>query len=335
MIGARRPPRPAGSQSRRRSRGWRALAVPDQLGRRAIVTGANSGVGFMTTRALAAAGAEVVLAVRDLDRGQAAAQRIRTEVPQARLRVLHLDLADLASVVDFTEDQRDAGPLDILVNNAGVMLVPRFETTQDGFERHMGVNHLGHFALTGRLWPLLAAAPGARVVSVTSIAARSARGLDHRLGRRGKNEADDYTPGSAYAQSKLAVAIFAEELDRRAKAAGVAVRSVVAHPGWSATAVEQPNDGAGRRVRLARRATAVLGSTPAHGAAPIAHAATDPALSGGELIGPRFLARGTPVAVAPPAVITDPAEGAWLWAESARLTGVDPGLPAVPVAAAG
>ena len=141
--------RTAGARSMRSGGGWRVLAVPDQLGRRAVVTGANTGVGFMTARTLAAAGAEVVMAVRDLDRGQAAAQRIRAEVPDARLRVLHLDLGDLSSVHDFAQEQNGAGPLDVLVNNAGVMLVPRPERTLDGFERHMGVNHLGHFALTG------------------------------------------------------------------------------------------------------------------------------------------------------------------------------------------
>ncbi len=327
--GADRPGRPAGGGSTRTRGGWHALAVQDQLGRRAVVTGANTGVGFMTARALAAAGAEVVLAVRDLDRGQAAAQRIRAEVPDARLRVLHLDLADLSSVHDFAQEQNTAGPLDILVNNAGVMLVPRPERTRDGFELHMGVNHLGHFALTGSLWPVLAAAPAARVVSVSSLAARNSGGLDHRLG-----EVDDYTPMAAYAQSKLAVAIFAEELDRRAKAAGSPVTAVVAHPGWSATAVDQPDDSPGLRVRFARRATAMLGSAPAHGAAPIVHAATDPALTGGELVGPRYLVRGKPSAVAPPRMISEPGEGGWLWAQSVRLTGVDPGLPEAPAPAA-
>ena len=154
---------------------WRSLGVADQYGRRVIVTGANTGLGYQTALALAGAGAEVVMAVRDLDRGQAAAQRIREQIEQAKLRVIHLDLASLASVHDFAAGQAATGPLDLLVNNAGLMLVPRRELTHDGFESQMGVNHLGHFALTAGLLPALLQAETARVVSVTSLASRRAR----------------------------------------------------------------------------------------------------------------------------------------------------------------
>lgn len=298
---------------------WRSIGVADQFGRRVVVTGANTGLGFQTSLALASAGAEVVMAVRDLDRGQAAAQAIREQLEDAKLRVIRLDLADLASVRDFADSEAASGPLDLLVNNAGLMLVPRRELTKDGFELQMGVNHLGHFALTAGLLPALLQAPAARVVSVTSIAARRARGLDHGMGLAG-----NYTPMGAYSQSKLAVALFAEELDRRLRATGSTVTSVLAHPGWSATAVDSPADNPGLTVRIGRRATAILGSSPRAGARSQVYAATAPAVSGGELIGPRLLVRGAPRSVPLTAAATDPVAAGWLWAESARLTGDEP-----------
>ncbi len=194
---------------------WHSIGLPDQVGRRVIVTGANTGLGFAVARVLAGAGAEVVLAVRDLDKGVAASLKIRHDFDEAQVRVVHLDLASLASIADFVAAQVAAGPVDLLVNNAGVMLVPRREFTADGFEMHMGVNHLGHFALTAGLLPALERSPAARIVSVTSIAARRARRLDHGLGLDG-----DYTPMGAYSQSKLAVGMFAVELDRRLQAVG-------------------------------------------------------------------------------------------------------------------
>ena len=300
---------------------WRHLEVADQYGRRAIVTGANTGLGYVSTLALVRAGAEVVMAVRDLDRGQVAAQRIRKQEPEAKLRVIHLDLASLASVYDFAQAQVDDGPVDILMNNAGVMLVPTRERTANGFERHMGINHLGHVALTARLLPALLRSPGARVVSVTSLTYARVGPLDHGLGLTG-----DYTPMRAYGQSKLAVAVFGLELQRRLHAAGLPVTSVLAHPGWSATAETQPNDDAARSVRLARRATAILGSPPAQGARAQVYAATAASLAGGELVGPRWLGRGAPAAATLAAVAADPVAARWLWNESARLTGADPGL---------
>ena len=303
--------------------GWHSLGVNDQYGRRAVVTGANTGLGFQTCLALAGAGAEVIMAVRDLDRGQDAAGRIRDRVDEPRLRVLHLDLADLASVRDFAAEQAAAGPIDLLVNNAGLMQVPRRELTRDGFESQMGVNHLGHFALTAGLLPALLQSAAGRVVSVTSIAARRARSLDRGLGLQGT-----YTPMGAYSQSKLAVALFAEELDRRLRAAGAPVASVLAHPGWSATAVQQPDDEPGITVRLGRRATAILGSSPRAGARSQVYAGTAPQVDGGQLVGPRFLTGGTPHAAKLSAAMTDRAAAEWLWQESVRLTGTEP-LPVV------
>ena len=298
---------------------WRSLGVADQYGRRVIVTGANTGLGYQTALALAGAGAEVVMAVRDLDRGQAAAQRIREQIEQAKLRVIHLDLASLASVYDFAAGQAATGPLDLLVNNAGLMLVPRRELTHDGFESQMGVNHLGHFALTAGLLPALLQAETARVVSVTSLASRRARALDHRLGLSG-----GYSPMGAYSQSKLAVELFAEELDRRLRATRATATSVLAHPGWSATAEEKAGDKPGLSVKLARRATAILGSSPRAGARPEVFAATSPDVAGGELIGPRFFIRGPARQVSLSAAAKDPVAASWLWAESVRLTGVEP-----------
>ncbi len=298
---------------------WRSIGLPDQVGRRAIVTGANTGLGFAAARILAAAGADVVLAVRDLDKGVAAAQRIRDDVDEATVRVVHLDLASLASVADFVAGQAARGPVDLLVNNAGVMLVPRREFTVDGFELHMGVNHLGHFALTAGLLPALERAPAARIVCVTSLTARRSRHLDHRLGVAG-----DYTPMGAYSQSKLAVGLFAVELDRRLRAAGSRAACLLAHPGWSATAVSSPDDHPGRFVRLARRATAVLGTPPAVGARPEVAAAVSPEFPGGVLVGPRLLIRGAPTAHRAPRAMTDPADAGWLWSKSAELTGVEP-----------
>jgi len=298
---------------------WRSIGLPDQVGRRAIITGANTGLGFAVARTLAGAGAEVVLAVRDLDKGVAAAQRIRDDLDEAKVRVAHLDLASLSSVADFTMAQEAQGPIDLLVNNAGVMLVPRREFTVDGFEMHMGVNHLGHFALTAGLLPAVERASAGRIVCVTSLAARRSRRLDHRLGVAG-----DYSPMGAYSQSKLAVGLFAVELNRRLVAAGSGAICLLAHPGWSATAVSQPEDGAGRFVLLARGATARLGTRPGLGARPEVAAATSPAMPGGVLVGPRFVVRGGPTARRAPRAMADSGEAGWLWSRSAELTGVEP-----------
>jgi len=299
---------------------WHSLDVPDQYGRRVIITGANTGLGYQIARVLAGAGAEVVMAVRDLDRGQAAAQRIRDQVNDAKLRIIHLDLADLASVHDFAATEAAAGPIDLLINNAGLMLVPSRVVTRDGFESHMGVNHLGHFALTAGLLPALLQAEAGRVVSVTSIAARRARGLDHGLGLTGT-----YTPMGAYSQSKLAVALFAGELDRRLRATSASVTSVLAHPGWSATGVPgRPDDRPGPTVRFSRHVTAILGTSPRSGARSEVYAATAPEVDGGSLIGPRLLVRGRPRAVSLPRAAADPDAARWLWSESVRLTGAEP-----------
>ena len=209
---------------------WSEAEIPDQSGRTVVVTGANSGIGFHAARGLAGAGADVVLAVRDSERGEAAAQRIRADSPDARLTVMALDLADLASVRAFAAAHAERRPdgLDLLVNNAGVMALP-YRRTADGFEMQLGTNHLGPFALTGLLLESLLRRPQPRVVTVSSGAHRS-----------GKIAFDDlqserrYRKWRAYGQSKLANLLFAYELHRRATGAGLPLRSVAAHPGWAA-----------------------------------------------------------------------------------------------------
>lgn len=298
------------------------MSLPDQTGRRVVVTGANAGLGYITARTLAGAGAEVVLAVRSLEKGDAAATKIRTAHPLAQVQVAHLDLADLSSVRRFAEARSAAGRLDLLVNNAGVMLVPTRQLTHDGFELQMGVNHLGHFALTAQLMSVLAESaprgesPGGRVVSLTSIAHRTTGTLDPRMGVHGP-----YASFDAYSQSKLACALFGFELDRRLKAAGASTISVVAHPGYSATELFTRNEHPSLVDRVTGLMTPIIGSKPEHGAQPQIFAATDETLTGGELIGPRFLFRGKPVRELGKSNARDTSSAVWLWEQSEELTG--------------
>jgi NAD(P)-dependent dehydrogenase (short-subunit alcohol dehydrogenase family) len=295
-------------------------SIPDQTGRTAVVTGANGGLGLETARALAAKGALVVLAVRDQDKAAAAVQEIRSETPDARLELVTLDLASLASVRAAAE-QVLAGHehVDLLLNNAGVMATTE-RRTEDGFELQLGVNHLGHWALTALLMPALLAAPRARVVTVTSTAHHSGRPLDpdnpHLHGR--------YAPWRAYGQSKLANYHFGLGLDRELRRAGRAAQSLVAHPGLSHTDLQVRTvreGGGGRSGPFWRWAAAATGMTPAQGALPQLRAATDPAANGGELYGPRFVNNGPAVRLP---VLRPGADAAiaTLWAVSERETGI-------------
>lgn len=288
----------------------------DLTGRRAIVTGANTGLGYQTAGSLAGAGATVTLAVRSLQRGDAAAERIRAARPNADLRVSELDLADLVSVRKFAADEVARGPLHLLVNNAGVMLVPSRQYTVDGFEQQMGINHLGHVALTAGLLPALLAADRPRVVAVSSIAHRFAGALDRSLGQSGK-----YTPMGAYGQSKLANLLFVAELHRRYSAAGLL--AAAAHPGWSATELFSKDDHAALSVRFARKATALLGTSAQTGAQPQLYAATAPGLVGNEFVGPRFWLWGPPSAGGRSGAAKDAEAARWLWDTSNELTGAD------------
>lgn len=297
------------------------MALPDLTGRRAVVTGANAGLGFVSAKALAEAGAEVVLAVRNLEKGTEAQERLAQSGLGDRVSVARLDLADLGSVQGFAAEQLAAGPLDLLLNNAGLMMVPERQLTPAGFEVQMGVNHLGHFALTALLLPALTAAPAGRVVSLTSLAHRMAGPLDPRLGTAGT-----YRAFSAYAQSKLACALFGFELDRRLRKAGSPVISVVAHPGLAATELFTRH----QHQRLSDRLlafTPLVGSSPAHGAQSQLRAATDPTLKGGELIGPRFLIRGGPVREVPAAAARNWSAAMLLWDLSVSLTETPFDLP--------
>jgi NAD(P)-dependent dehydrogenase (short-subunit alcohol dehydrogenase family) len=289
---------------------WTARDMPDLTGRVAVVTGANSGLGFETSLELARHGAHVVLACRDETRGREALGRITAQVPDASLELALLDLADLTSVRKFADAffaERDR--LDVLVNNAGIMALPERRTTADGFEMQFGVNHLGHFALTGLLLPVLVKS-SARVVSVTSFA--------HRMGRITWDDLHSergYRKWSVYGHSKLANVLFTLELDRRARAAGTGVVAAVAHPGFAATHLQDNTSFSPLRV---------FAQSPAEGARPVLYAAVAPDVTGGEFFGPdRFFGlRGHPQRVKAAARGRDLETARRLWEVSEELTDV-------------
>jgi NAD(P)-dependent dehydrogenase (short-subunit alcohol dehydrogenase family) len=299
---------------------WRPEAVPDLTGRTMIVTGANSGIGLEAARQLAARGAAVTLAARDLAKGEAALADLATTAT-GPLELAELDLADLASVRDFAKGWRDAHPegLDVLVNNAGVMAIPRRETV-DGFEMQLGTNHLGHFALTGLL--LDALTEDGRVVTVSSGA--------HRMGRMDFDDLQGerrYQAWRAYGQSKLANLLFALELHRRAEAAGLVLRSIAVHPGWAATNLQAVGPSArGNRLEglLVGLGNRVLAQSAQAGAWPTVMGATDPDVPSGAFLGPTqlFHQRGLPGYETPSVAARDVAVAGRLWEVSEALTGV-------------
>jgi NAD(P)-dependent dehydrogenase (short-subunit alcohol dehydrogenase family) len=309
---------------------WTDAQIPDQSGRTAVVTGANSGIGFQAARRLAQHGARVVLAVRDADRGEAAAERIAMDGGAPRPEVRRLDLADLASVRAFAEGFGE--PLDVLVNNAGVMALPR-RTTADGFEMQLGTNHLGHFALTGLLLDRLLERPGARVVTVSSGAHRMGRvRFDNLQGER------HYQRWLAYGQSKLANLLFAAELQRRATAAGLDLLSVAAHPGYASTNLQVRGaqmDGSALKEHGAVLLNRLVGQSDDMGALPTLYAATSPDVRGGGYFGPDgpFESRGHPRPVGRSGAARDPETARRLWEVSEDLTGVRY-LSATPAASA-
>ncbi|AQZ61007.1 short-chain dehydrogenase [[Actinomadura] parvosata subsp. kistnae] len=278
---------------------WTPSSMPDLTGKRAVVTGANSGIGLPTALELARHGAHVIVAARNPVKGEEAVRQILREVPGAQVELGVLDLADLGSVRRFAAG---VDALDLLVNNAGIGLVPR-QQTKDGFELQFGTNHLGHFALTGLLLPRLAERPGARVVTVSSDAHAAGRidfddlGLERGYGRM-----------SAYARSKLANLLFALELQRRADRAGVDLKSTAVHPGTVATNF--------MRVGPLQPLVRLLLKSPATGAVPSLYAATSPDVRGGEYWGPG----AKPMRASATARSEELA--ARLWEVSAELTGV-------------
>jgi NAD(P)-dependent dehydrogenase (short-subunit alcohol dehydrogenase family) len=288
-------------------------------GKRVIVTGASSGIGLETAAALAAKGAEVVLAVRDTAKGERALGQIRTVHPGANATVMRLDLGDLSSVKEFAEQfSARHDRLDVLTNNAGVMLPP-YRRTRDGFELQFGTNHLGHFALTGRLLPALLAAPKARIVTVSSIAARRGRiDFDNLDGEKG------YRAMAFYAQSKLANLLFAVELQHRLQRNGASAISVCCHPGVAATNLM--SRGSGKQAGWFMNFLMGLAAQSADmGALPTLYAATQPDLRGGEYIGPhgRGGRKGYPTATAEVSTLFQAPVAERLWEVSEKLTGVE------------
>ena len=301
---------------------WTAANIPDLAGRTAVVTGANSGLGFATARALAEHGATVVVACRDEGRCAAAVARLREALPTERLEPMLLDLADFDSVSAFSRRVKDQfGALDILVNNAGVMAPPKRLVTAQGFELQFGTNHLGHFALTAHLLPLMLRSSGARVVTVSSIA--------HE---QGVIDFDDlqsqrrYTPYGSYGTSKLANVLFMLELDRRLRRAGSETASVGAHPGFSSTCLQATGPFIGAKPLkswLVLAGVRVIGQSAERGAEPQLYAATAPGVVGGEYFGPRWRIFGHPVPAAMSKRSRDETVASRLWDVSKELTGVD------------
>ncbi|WP_328426549.1 oxidoreductase [Streptomyces sp. NBC_00443] len=287
---------------------WDATSLPDLSGRTAVVTGANSGIGLTAADALARSGAHVVFAVRDLDRGRAAAATVTGST-----EVRRLDLADLASVREFA-DAWQGRPLDLLINNAGVMMLPQ-QRTADGFEMQFGTNHLGHFALTNLLLPYVTD----RVVTLSSGAHRW---FGARIRFEDLNWASDYDPNRAYAQSKLANLLFTLELQRRLTESGSPVRALAAHPGYAATNL-QSHAGSPLMRAFMRIGNRVFAQDDKAGALPTLYAATQD-LPGASYVGPDGLGemRGAPTLVGRTAAASDAAAARRLWTVSEELTGV-------------
>ncbi len=297
---------------------WTADRIGDQSGRTAVVTGANSGLGLVTSRELARHGARVVMACRNKAKGRAALERVAAEVPRAELELADLDLSSLESVrACAAEINRREGGVDLLINNAGVMATPK-RTSADGYELQLATNHLGHFALTGLVIGSLEGRENARVVTLSSGA--------HRIG---KIDFDDlqgerrYRRWRAYGQSKLANLLFALELDRRLRAAGSSIESVAAHPGYAATELQSSGPPALDTV-LMRFSNAVFAQSAEMGALSELYAATEPGIAGGSYVGPDGFAeqRGHPELVGSAAAARDERVARRLWEVSEELTGV-------------
>jgi NAD(P)-dependent dehydrogenase (short-subunit alcohol dehydrogenase family) len=298
---------------------WTATDIPALAGKTALITGANSGIGYQAALELARHGAHVYLACRNAEKGHAALSRLHVEAPGASAEVVLLDVSSIADVKRFAaEFLADHPTLDLLINNAGVMAFPTRQVTPEGFERQFATNHLGHFALTGLLLPALGATPAPRVVTVASLAHRS-----------GKIDFDDlqmeksYKPWDAYGQTKLANILFARELARRS--AGTGLLSLAVHPGVSQTSIVDNGPGANDlKTKLIFTFGKFLTQTDAAGALPTLYAATSPHAHSGEYIGPDGIGelKGSPVVVKPRANALDEAVGKRLWDVSEKLTGV-------------
>ena len=291
---------------------WTFGDMPDQTGRIALVTGANTGIGYETALAFAGRNATVVMACRSLEKGAEARDRILSQAAEADVQLMHMDLGSLTSVRKFADAFRDqSDQLDLLINNAGVM-VPPFTKTEDGFELQFGVNHLGHFALTGLLLSLISSTPRARIVTVSSEAHRRCKiDFDNLNGEK------SYSSWPFYGRSKLANLLFTNELQRRLGAAGHSTLAIAAHPGWTATDLQ-------RHTGLVNSLNGVFAMPSDQGALPTLFAATAPDVSGGGFFGPDgiFNMRGYPTEVRAAGRAHDLDTAARLWQISEQLTGV-------------
>jgi NAD(P)-dependent dehydrogenase (short-subunit alcohol dehydrogenase family) len=303
---------------------WNAADIPDQRGRSVVVTG-TGGLGLETALALARAGCDVTIAGRNPLKGADAVSRVQSAVPDAAVRFEKLDLADLSSVASFARQmESDREGLDILVNNAGIMVPPRRQETRDGFELQFGTNYLGHFALTAQLMPLLSKGSDARVVTVSSVAARSGK-----IDFGDVNSKKMYRPMQAYSQSKLACLMFALELQDRSRAAAWGVSSIAAHPGVSRTDLLHNAPGRNSLQGLARTFLWFLFQPVAQGALPQLFAATSKEATPGGYYGPDRLGetRGHPQSERIPPQALDRVTGRRLWELSQRMTGLEIHLP--------
>ena len=300
---------------------WNTSHIPDQTGRSVVVTGANSGIGYVAARELARRGARVLLACRNEARGIAALERLRSEVPDAKVEFRPLDLADLSSVRRFATglDDFDGDRLDLLINNAGVMALP-YRTTADGFEMQFGTNHLGHFALTGMLLPKLLATPGARVVSVSSMLHTLAD-----VDLSDLNSERKYSRWIAYGRSKSANLLFVHELSRRLATAGSQVIAAAAHPGYASTNLQTAGarmEGRRSAERLIELGNQAIGQSPDGGALGTLCAATAPHMKPDSFIGPRNGLRGAPAPSFRAPWTRNDSTSERLWTTSEQLTGV-------------
>lgn len=301
---------------------WTVRDIPDLSGRRILITGGNSGIGFEAARAFAARGAATILACRNPAKASEAVEQLRRESPAATVEALPLDLANLASVRDFAKQFCGThGSLDVLCNNAGVMALP-YRETADGFEMQIGTNHLGHFALTGLLLEPLLATPDSRVVTVSSNFHKPGRiRFDDLHWKRG------YRKWGAYAQSKLANLLFAYELQRRLDARPTRTKSVAVHPGYASTNLQTAGakmEGSSIGEAIQNLGSRLLAQSAEGGALPTLYAATAPDVRGGDYIGPDgwLEMRGHPAVVESSARARDEEAADRLWSLSEQLTGV-------------
>lgn len=296
---------------------WQKRDIPNQHDKRFLVTGANSGLGLTTVQMLLEARASVVMAVRNLAKSTKVFEGLKSQYPGSDIQIMHLDLADLNSVSAFADAflQRFSS-LDVLVNNAGIMFPSERQTSAQGFELQLATNHFGHFVLTQKLFPLLQATPDSRIVTVSSIVTKM---KDADIYFDDLQFERQYKKMASYAQSKLANILFALELHSRLVTSGSQVKSLLAHPGYTATNLQQ-NMGL-----LGSMMNAMLAQKPEMGALPTLRAATDPSAKSGDYFGPSRFGeyRGNPVRVSPPALGLDPSTRKKCWAMSESLTGVN------------